>query len=122
MTILNDLTKFRQEVKEQIIKTATEIYLKDNDGLYPNWEEDEEVVLDGSNANDYKITLMFHNTYDESVYAEPQMVEEIRVTLDSNLYFITADGMNESHWSEVNTDELVHICYNLQKTLESMGA
>ena len=120
MTILNDLAKFRQEVKEQIIKTATEIYLKDNDGLFPNWEEDEEVVLDGSNADDYKITLVVGNTYDNNFTFERQVVEEIRVTLDSNLYFITADGMNESHWTEVNTDELVDICHHLQKTLESM--
>ena len=122
MTILNDLAKFRQEVKEQIIKTATEIYLKDNDGLYPKWEDDEEVVLDGSNADDYKITLVVGNTYDNNFTCERQAVEEIRVTLDSNLYFITAGGMNESHWTEVNTDELVDICHHLQKTLESMGS
>ena len=122
MSILNDLTKFRQEVKEQIIKTATEIYLKDNDGLFPKWEDDEEVILDGSNADDYKITLIVGNTFDNNFTYERQAVEEIRVTFDSNLYFITADGMNESHWTEVNTDELVDICHHLQKTLDSMGA
>lgn len=120
MSILNDLINFRQEVKEQIIKTATEIYLKENDGLFPKWEEDE-IILDGSNANNYKIVLMVGNTFDNNFILERQAVNEIRVTLDSNLYFITVDCDTELHWTEVYTDDLVGICQHLQRTLREYG-
>lgn len=121
MRILNDWSDFREKVKRQICDNATEIYKANNDGLLPNWENDEEIVIEGCNANDYKISVNVGNTYDNSFTIERQEIEEIRVTLDSNIFFITGDGENEIEWNEVNTDELVDICYYLQITLEKIG-
>ena len=120
MYILNDLSDFREKVKRQICDIATEIYKTDNDGLLPDWENDEEIVIEGCNANNYKISVNVGNTYDNSFTIERQEIEEIRVTLDSNLFFITGECANEICWNEVSTDELVDICHYLQKTYENL--
>jgi hypothetical protein len=121
MRILNDWSDFREKVKREICDIATEIYKADNDGLLPNWEDDEEIIVDGSDANNYKISVNVGNTYDNSFTIERQEIEEIRVTLDGNIFFTTNDGENEIEWNEVNTDELVDICYYLKISLEKMG-
>ena len=41
-----NLTDFRTSIKEQICKTLTDIYLHLNDGLLPNWEDDEEIYVE----------------------------------------------------------------------------
>ena len=120
MCILDDWSNFRQNVKKQICDIATEIYKSDNDGLLPNWEDDEEIVVDGSDADNYKISVNVGNTYDNSFTIERQEIEEIHVTLDSNLFFTTGEFANEINWSEVSTDELVDICHYLQKTYENL--
>lgn len=121
MSILNDWSDFREKVKKQICDIATEIYKADNDGLLPNWEDDEEIVVDGSDADNYKISIVVGNTYDNTFTTERQEIDEIHVTLDSNLFFTTGEfSLNEIHWSEVSTDELVDICNYLQKTYENL--
>lgn len=120
MSILNDWSDFREKVKKQICDIATEIYKTDNDGLLPNWENDEEIVVDGSDADNYKISVNVGNTYDNSFTIERQEIKEIRVTLDSNLYFTTGECENEFCWNEVSTDELVDICNYLQKTYDNL--
>ena len=120
MCILDDLSNFRQNVKKQICDIATEIYIADNDGLLPNWEDEEEIVIYGSDANNYKISIIVGNTYDNTFTTERQEIDEIRVTCDSNLFFTTGECANEIHWSEVSTDELVDICHYLQKTYKNL--
>jgi hypothetical protein len=119
--ILNDWSDFREKVKKEICYIATEIYKKYNDGLLPNWEDDEEIIIDGSDANNYKISVNVGNTYDNSFTIERQEIEEIRVTLDENLFFTTNDGANEIEWNEVSTDELVDIYDYLQIIHEKNG-
>jgi hypothetical protein len=114
MCILNDWSNFREKVKKEICYIATEIYKADNDGLLPNWEDGDEIIIDGSDANNYKISVNVGNTYDNSFTIERQEIEEIRVTLDENIFFTTNDGANEIEWNEVSTDELVDIYYYLQ--------
>lgn len=121
MYILNDWSNFREKVKKQICYIATEIYKIDSDGLLPNWEDGDEIIIEGCNANNYKISINVGNTYDNSFTIERQEIEEIRITLDGNIFFTTNDGENEIEWNEVNTDELVDICYCLQITLEKIG-
>ena len=121
MCILNDWSDFREKVRKHICDIATEIYKADNDGLLPNWENDEEIVIEGCNANNYKISVNVGNTYDNSFTIERQEIEEIRVTLDSNIFFTTNDGENEICWDEVSTDELVDICHYLKISLEKIG-
>ena len=120
MCILDDWSEFREKVKKQICDIATEIYKADNDGLLPNWEDDEEIVIDGSDADNYKISIVVGNTYDNTFTTERQEIEEIRVTLDSNLYFTTGECANEINWSEVSTDELVDIYRYLQKLCKKL--
>jgi hypothetical protein len=120
MCILDDYSNFRQNVKKQICDIATEIYKTNNDELLPNWEDDEEIVIYGSDANNYKISIIVGNTYDNTFTTERQEIDKIRVTLDSNLFFTTGECANEINWSEVSTDELVDICHYLQKTYENL--
>lgn len=120
MCILNDWSDFRLNVKKQICDIVTEIYKTDNDGLLPNWENDEEIVVDGSDADNYKISVNVGDTYNNSFTIERQEIKEIRVTLANNLYFTTGEYANEIYWDEVSTDELVDICHYLQKTYENL--
>lgn len=121
MCILDDWSNFREKVKKEICYIATEIYKADNDGLLPNWEDGDEIIIDGSDANNYKISVNVGNTYDNSFTIERQEIEEIRVTRDGNIFFTTNDGENEIEWNEVSTDELVDIYYYLQIIHEKNG-
>ena len=120
MCILNDWTDFREKVKKQICDIATEIYKSDNDGLLPNWEDDEEIVICGSDVCNYKINVIVGNIDYNTFTTERQEIEEIRVTLDSNLYFTTGECANEINWRDVSTDELVDIYNHLQKLCKKL--
>ena len=120
MCILNDWTDFREKVKKQICDIATEIYKSDNDDLLPNWEDDEEIVICGSDVCNYKISVIVGNIDYNTFTTERQEIEEIRVTLDSNLYFITGECANEINWKDVSTDELVDIYNHLQKLCKKL--
>ena len=120
MCILDDWSNFRQNVKKQICDIATEIYKADNDGLLPNWEDDEEIVICGSDVNNYKISVIVGNTDYNTFTTERQEIEKIRVTLDSNLFFTTGECANEINWRDVSTDELVDICNYLQKLCKKL--
>ena len=101
--------------KNEIVHLLTEKYLADNDGLYPNWEDDEEIVVDGSDFRTFRISIDMDNTYDDTRLCEKQEINEYRVTNDGNLFFVCGDYDNEIEWTEVATDELVAIYYNLLK-------
>ena len=101
--------------KNEIVHLLTEKYLADNDGLYPKWDEDEEIVVDDSDFRTFRISVDVDNTYDDTRMCEKQAINEYRVTLDGNLFFVCGDYDNEIEWTEVATDELVAIYYNLLK-------
>lgn len=114
MSIKTELNDFRFRVKERICAILTDCYMADN-GEMPNWGNDEEIVVDGSFVDNYAINIVVSDVHNEVFYNEPQEIEEMRVTLDYNLYFITNDGMNDICWDEVSTDELVELANYMEE-------
>lgn len=112
MNFKKELDDFRCKVKEEICRLLREVYLELNDDL-PNFEKDEEYVLENYDVADVDdnlfINVVIWNTYDEYSYNERQEVQRYIVTLDNNLFFICGDCDNEIEWGEVSTDELVAI-------------
>lgn len=107
------LLGFRTHIKEQICKTLTNIFVDLNDGLLPNWEDEEEVYVDADEIGLHlKVEVEVSNTYDDSCYKEDWVISAYVVTLDENLFFHCDD--NELEWTEISTDELVGILTKLQ--------
>lgn len=112
-----NLSDFRTSVKEEICKTLTDIYLHLNDGLFPNWEDEEEVYVEADEIGLHlSVEVEISNTYDDSCYKEDWSISVYVVTLDENLFFHCED--NELEWTEISTDELVGILDKLKGCLE----
>ena len=111
------LSDFRTALKEQICKTLTDIYLHLNDGLLPNWEDDEEIYVEADEIGLHlKIEVEVSNAYDDSRYKEEWVISAYVVTLDENLFFQCDD--NELDWNDISTDDLVGILDKLNGCLE----
>lgn len=118
--IKSELHKLISSTKEEIVKIITAKYLADNEGLFPNWEEEEEIVVDDTDIPTFRISIEVDNTYDESTCIERQAINEYRVTNDGNLFFVCGeDCENEINYTEVSTDELIAIYELLVKTFPS---
>lgn len=115
MDIKIELQKFRASIKDSICHILVECYKENNNGLLPNWENDEEIVIDGSVINNLPIIIECSNTYDENTCLEKQMISECRVTLDYNLFFICGEFDDEIEWTDISTDELVKILFMLEQ-------
>lgn len=113
----NELNKVLNQTKEHITNYLTDIYKHYNNGLLPNWEEEEEIVLTNEEIGNITIEIetdRFKN--DDNVIIvekEKQVIEKFIVTLDYNLFFICDD--NEYSWEEVSTDELIGIFEFIRK-------
>ena len=113
----NELNKVLNQTKEHITNYLTDIYKHYNNGLLPNWEEEEEIVLTNEEIGNITIEIetdRFKN--DDNVIIvekEKQVIEKFIVTLDYNLLFICDD--NEYSWEEVSTDELIGIFEFIRK-------
>ena len=113
--IRKQLNALLSTTKNEIVQLITKKYLADNEGLCPFEEDDEDIVVDGTDFPIFHISVDVDNTYDETSCIERQEINEYRVTNDGNLFFMCGDYDNEIEWVDVATDELVAIYYNLLK-------
>lgn len=114
MSAKKQLNDFRQTIKEQICNLLTDKFKELNDGLLPNWEEDEDIYIEADEIGKHlKINVEVGNTYDEFTYYEEWVIYGYVVTLDYNLYFQCEDD-NEIEWTGVCTDDLVGILNMLE--------
>lgn len=97
------LNQFRQEIKNNICKLLVQLYVNKYHEM-PNWEEEEEIVLNTKDAGCAKIYLYFDN-----YGIEEDSILEYKVTLDNNLFFVSGNNCDEIEWSELSTDDLVNI-------------
>lgn len=109
-SIKTKLNDFRHNVKEEICRLLKDLYLELND-VHPNFEEDEEYVLDRDEfaEDEFFVNVVISNNCDGHSYSELQEVHRCIVTLDDNLFFICGEYENETAWDEFSTDELVEI-------------
>ena len=94
------------EVKEEIVKILSRMYL-DKGNQFPNWSEDEEIVIDADEFK-YKVLIDTHFECIKDGYViEQNTIEEFRITCGGDLYFVWGEGMNEMSWTDSLVEELV---------------
>ena len=103
----NTLYEFRDKVKDQICDVLTDIYFSDNDGLMPDWENDEEIVVVENEVGNIKIDLIIPNSYDNHKEVETLTIDRYIVTLDKYLYLDI--GGENLDWTDVSTENLIDI-------------
>lgn len=120
MNALNELTAFRNNVKDSICNMLVSIYLAKHNGVMPDWSNGEEIIVEDTDSDNCHTDIMLNvgNTYDECIAPEVVCIDRFIVTLDENLYLYSTENGKEYHWSknceehhweDVNTDDLVKI-------------
>ncbi len=107
--IINDA---REKLVNFIVFEVRNIYLLLN-GQEPNFEEDEEYVLDIEGLN---IKVEVDNSYldVEDITIENRTITEVHVSLDGNIFLVGYEDDTEIEWKDISTDELVGLANVLE--------
>ena len=99
--IINDA---RKKLVDFIAFEVRNIYLLLN-GQEPNFEEDEEYVLD---VEGLTIKVEVDDSYldVEETTMENRTITEVRVSLDGNVFLVAYEDDTEIEWKDISTDEL----------------
>lgn len=102
----------RQKLASFIIFEVRNIYLLLN-GQEPNFEEDEEYVLD---VEGLTIKVEVDNSYldVEETIMENRTITEVHVSLDGNIFLVAYEDDTEINWEDISTDELVGLANVLE--------
>ena len=107
--IINDA---RKKLVDFIIFEVRNIYLLLN-GQEPNFEEDEEYVVD---IEGLTIKVETDNSYldVEETTMENRTITEVRVSLDGNVFLVGYGDDTEIEWKDISTDELAGLANVLE--------
>ena len=107
--IINDA---RKKLVDFIAFEVRNIYLLLN-GQEPNFEEDEEYVLD---IEGLTIKVEVDNSYldVEDTIMENRTITEVRVSLDGDVFLVAYEDDTEIEWKDISTDELVGLANVLE--------
>ena len=102
----------REKLVDFIVFEVRNIYLLLN-GQEPNFEEDEEYVLD---IEGFTIKVEVANSYldVEDTIMENRTITEVRVSLDGNIFLVAYEDDTEIEWKEISTDELAGLANALE--------
>ena len=102
----------REKLVDFIVFEVRNIYLLLN-GQEPNFEEDEEYVLD---IEGLTIKVEVDDSYldVEETTMENRTITEVRVSLDGNVFLVAYEDDTEIEWKEISTDELVGLANVLE--------
>ena len=102
----------RKKLVDFIVFEVRNIYLLLN-GQEPNFEEDEEYVLD---IEGLTIKVEVDNSYldVEDTIMENRTITEVRVSLDGNIFLVAYGDDTEIEWKDISTDELVGLANVLE--------
>ena len=102
----------REKLVDFIVFEVRNIYLLLN-GQEPNFEEDEEYVLD---VEGLTIKVEVDDSYldVEDTIMENRTITEVRVSLDGNIFLVAYEDDTEIEWKEISTDELVGLANVLE--------
>ena len=102
----------REKLVDFIVFEVRNIYLLLN-GQEPNFEEDEEYVLD---IEGLTIKVEVYNSYldVEDTTMENRTITEVRVSLDGNVFLVAYEDDTEIEWKEISTDELAGLANALE--------
>lgn len=117
--IKEQIKEIRLNVKERICNALTGIYRHFNKGLLPDYEDEQEVLVEGSQINLHLlVSVEVGNTYTE--VTEKWCIDDYIVTLDNNLIFVSVN--NKLEWTEISTDELCWIALKLIEIENNLNA
>lgn len=107
--IINDA---REKLVDFIAFEVRSIYLLLN-GQEPNFEEDEEYVVD---IEGLTIKVEVDDSYldVEETTMENRTITEVRVSLDGNVFLVGYGDDTEIEWKDISTDELVGLANVLE--------
>ena len=107
--IINDA---RKKLVDFIVFEVRNIYLLLN-GQEPNFEEDEEYVVD---IEGLTIKVEVDDSYldAEETTMENRTITEVRVSLDGNVFLVGYGDDTEIEWKDISTDELVGLANVLE--------
>ena len=107
--IINDA---RKKLVDFIAFEVRSIYLLLN-GQEPNFEEDEEYVLD---VEGLTIKVEVYDSYldVEETTTENRTITEVRVSLDGNVFLVAYEDDTEIEWKDISTDELAGLANVLE--------
>lgn len=107
--IINDA---REKLVNFIVFEVRNIYLLLN-GQEPNFEEDEEYVLD---IEGLTIKVEVDNSYldVEDTTIENRTITEVHISLDGNVFLVGYEDDTEIEWKDISTDELVGLANVLE--------
>ena len=107
--IINDA---RKKLVDFIVFEVHNIYLLLN-GQEPNFEEDEEYVVD---IEGLTIKVEADDSYldVEETTMENRTITEVRVSLDGNVFLVGYGDDTEIEWKDISTDELVGLANVLE--------
>lgn len=107
--IINDA---RKKLVDFIVFEVRNIYFLLN-GQEPNFEEDEEYVVD---IEGFTIKVKVDNSYldVEETTMENRTITEVRVSLDGNVFLVAYEDDTEIEWKDISTDELVGLANVLE--------
>ena len=107
--IINDA---RKKLVDFIAFEVRNIYLLLN-GQEPNFEEDEEYVLD---VEGLTIKVEVNDSYldVEDTIMENRTITEVRVSLDGSIFLVAYEDDTEIEWKDISTDELVGLANILE--------
>lgn len=107
--IINDA---REKLVDFIAFEVRNIYLLLN-GQEPNFEEDEEYVLD---IEGLTIKVVVDNSYldVEETTMENRTITEVHLSLDGNVFLVAYEDDTEIEWKDISTDELVGLANVLE--------
>lgn len=115
-----NINEFRNELKNKIAEVITKIYLKHNDNQMPNWEDEEEIVVEDNEIGRSNYIQMIVD-YGGDNALENWVIEEYRVNCSGELFFWCNDTLEEVVWTEVSTDNLMNIYKALNSFLEKIN-
>ena len=106
--IINDA---REKLVSFIAFEVRNIYLLLN-GQEPNFEEDEEYVVD---IEGLTIKVEVDKSYKvEDTIMENRTITEVRVSLDGNVFLVAYEDDTEIEWKDISTDELAGLANILE--------
>ena len=116
----NELNKVLNQTKEHICRYLTKIYLHNNNNTYPNWDEDEEIIVTNEEIGNITIEIEVdeYNNDDNIpiIEKEKRVINHFIVTLDNNLFFNIIDKFEEQYeWTDISADELIGIFEFIRK-------
>ena len=102
----------REKLVSFIVFEVRNIYLLLN-GQEPNFEEDEEYVVD---IEGLTIKVEVDDSYldVEETTMENRTITEVRVSLDGNIFLVAYEDDTEIEWKDISTDELVGLANVLE--------